>query len=548
MRPILDVAEELGLHTDDLSPYGRYKAKVALNALDRPRPAGRGDDRPGRLILVSAMTPTPAGEGKTTTTIGLGQALRKLGERACVALREPSLGPCFGVKGGGTGGGACKLEPSADINLHFNGDIHAVTSAHNLLAAVVDNHLHFSNSPPLDPRRIAWKRVLDMNDRALRDTVIGLGGASMGVPRETGFEITAASEIMAILGLASGLDDLRARLDRILIGFGLDKRPVYARDLGVTGALVALLHQALEPNLAQTTDGTPAFVHAGPFANIAHGCNSVLATRMALHHADWVVTEAGFAFDLGGEKFLDIKARQAGLDPACVVVVGTIRALKWHGGATKDELARPNPDQVRAGLVNLAAHLHAVAQFGLEPVVAINQFGTDSAEELQVVTDFCHERGVAVARCDHFARGGEGALTLAEAVMAASERKIAPYQPIYPLDASFEDKIRAIATRIYGADDVVLTAEARSDLKRAERMGLGHLPVCMAKTQSSLSDVPDLRGRPSGFVITVREVQISAGAGFVVVLTGEIMRMPGLPQRPAACDVDVVDGRIVGVG
>jgi len=544
MRPIFDVADELGIHPEDLVPFGRTKAKVALGALERPRHTAK----PGRLILVSAMTPTPAGEGKTTTTIGLGQALRRMGERVCVALREPSLGPCFGVKGGGTGGGQCKIEPSADINLHFNGDIHAVTSAHNLLAAVVDNHLHFGNTPALDPRRVTWKRVLDINDRSLRDIVIGLGGSSMGVPRESGFEITAASEIMAILGLATGLDDLRARLDRILIGFGTDKRPVYVRDLGVTGALVALLHQALLPNLAQTTDGTPAFVHAGPFANIAHGCNSVLATQMALHTADWVVTEAGFAFDLGGEKFLDIKARAAGLDPACVVVVGTVRALKWHGGAAKEALVNSDPAAVLRGLENLGAHLDAVGQFGLEPVVAINQFGSDSSEELAVIVDYCQGRGVTVARCDHFARGGEGALSLGEAVIAAADRKRAPFTPMYPLEATFEEKIRAVATRVYGADDVVFTPEARADLRRAERLGLGHLPVCMAKTQSSLSDIPDRRGRPRGFTITVREVQISAGAGFVVALTGDILRMPGLPARPAAMDVDVVDGQIVGVG
>lgn len=543
MRPISEVASDLGLDAADLLPYGRDKAKVDLAVLDRPRPRSG----PSKLILVSAITPTPAGEGKTTTTIGLGQAMRSLGESVCVALREPSLGPCFGIKGGGTGGGACRVQPSAEINLHFTGDFHAISSAHNLLAATIDNHLHFGSEPRLDTRRILWPRVVDMNDRALRSITLGLGGPTMGVPRESGFVITAASEIMAIMGLACDEADLRRRLDAILIGFDLDGNPVYAEALGITGAMVALLKDALLPNLVQTTDGTPALVHGGPFANIAHGCNSVIATRMAMHLAEWTITEAGFGFDLGAEKFFDIKCRQAGLDPACVVLVATVRALKYHGGTELKDLGEDDADAVRRGLPNLARHLDSIDVFGEKAVVAINRFGSDSDAEIEAIRAWCEERGVPVAMCDHFMRGGEGAQELARHVLATAEWAGSPFTPTYDLDDKVTDKIRKVAQKIYGADGIELTREARRDLAVAKKLGLLDLPICMAKTQSSLSDDPRKRGRPTGFTITVRRVQISRGAGFLVVLTGDIMRMPGLPRRPAACDVDVIDGQIVNV-
>jgi formate--tetrahydrofolate ligase len=543
MRPIHDVAADLGLSPDDLLPYGRDKAKVDLEVLDRPRKrSGKA-----RLVLVSAITPTPAGEGKTTTSIGLAQALRKIGESACLALREPSLGPCFGIKGGGTGGGACRVQPSAEINLHFTGDFHAISSAHNLLSACIDNHLHFGNELGLDVRRHLWPRVIDMNDRSLRQITVGLGGRTMGVPRTDGFVITAASEIMAIMGLATDEADLRRRLDNILVGFGIDRKPIFAEAFECTGAMVALLRDALRPNLVQTTDGTPAFVHGGPFANIAHGCNSVIATRMAMHHADWTVTEAGFGFDLGGEKFFDIKARLNKLDTACVVLVATARALKYHGGLSVKELTNPDPDAIRRGLPNLARHLDSIAGFGEKAVVCINRFGADTDEELAVIRDWCNERGVPVAMCDHFMRGGDGAIELAQQVLATAEWNGAAFTPTYPLDIPVKDKITAIAQKIYGADGVEFTADARQDLRLIARMGLDGLPICMAKTQSSLSDDPSRRGRPTGFTITVRRIRISRGAGFLVALTGDIMRMPGLPRRPAAADVDVIDGQIVNV-
>lgn len=544
MRPIRDIAADLSLPVDELVPYGRDKLKLPLSLLHAPRPrSGRA-----RLVLVSAITPTPAGEGKTTTSIGLGQALRHLGESVCLALREPSLGPCFGIKGGGTGGGACTVEPKEEINLHFTGDFHAISSAHNLLAAAIDNSLHFGNPTGLDPRRITWPRVMDMNDRSLRRIVIGTGGPTMGMPREANFDITAASEIMAIMGLSTSLDDLRSRLDRILVGFTRRREPVYAEAFDVTGAMVALLKDAIEPNLVQTADGTPAIVHGGPFANIAHGCNSILATRMAMHHADWTITEAGFAFDLGGEKFLDIKARQAGLTPDCVVVVATVRALKWHGGAAKDQLAEPSPERVRAGLANLERHLDSVAGFGARAVVAINRFADDTPQELNVIHEACAARGVPVALAEHFVRGAEGAVELAHQVMEITATPPEPLTFTYDLEQSIEDKIRAIAQRVYGADDIELTTEARRNLRLIERIGLGDLPVCMAKTAASVSDDPSLRGRPTGFTLTVRQLAISRGAGFIVVLTGDILRMPGLPRRPSAADVDLVEGRIVGVG
>ncbi len=542
-RPITEVAHELGVATENLEPYGRDKAKVRLAALEQ----AAGLRPPGRLILVSAITPTPAGEGKTTTSIGLAQGLKRIGKRPALALRQPSMGPVFGRKGGATGGGASKVEPSNTINLQFTGDFHAITAAHNLLAAAIDNALHF-RSLDLDPRRVTWKRALDMNDRALRRVVIGLGGPGQGVPRETGFDITAASEVMAILCLADSPADLRTRLERILIGSGKGGRPVLARETGVVGSMAAILAEALLPNLVQTTESTPAFIHGGPFANIAHGCNSVLATRMALAHADYAVTEAGFAFDLGGEKFFDLKCRTAGLNPAAIVLVATVRALKMHGGTALDALKDSDPRAVERGLVNLAAHLDAAAHFGKPIVVAVNRFASDTAEEIGVVVDYCGSRGVSCAPADVFGAGGAGAIDLAERVVAAAAAPETPLAPLYPLDWPPEQKIERIAEAMYGAAGVLITPTAQAQLKKAATLGYAGLPICMAKTQDSLSDNPKLRGRPTGFTLTVRDVEIAAGAGFLVALTGDIVRMPGLPERPAALRIDVdQEGRVVGL-
>jgi formate--tetrahydrofolate ligase len=543
LRPIGEVAARLGLAADDLHPYGRDVAKLDLAVLAR----ARRRERPARLVLVSAITPTAAGEGKTTTSIGLADGLARLGESVCVALREPSLGPTLGIKGGGTGGGRSQVAPMERINLHFTGDFHAVTSAHNLLAALADNHLHHGNPLGIDPRRVLWRRVLDLNDRALRNVVVGLGGPGEGVPRETGFDITAASEVMAILCLAEGPDDLRARLDRILVGFTRDGAPVLARDLRAGGAMTALLLDALRPNLVQTLEGTPALVHGGPFANIAHGCNSVLATRMALQLADWAVTEAGFGFDLGAEKFFDIKCRSAGLEPAAVVLVATARALKLHGGVARDALAKPDPTAVERGLPNLEKHVENIRTFGEPPIVALNRFASDTEEEIEVVRRRCAALGVPFAPTEHFARGGAGAEALARAVRDHAEARSRPFRPLYARDAPVVEKIRAVATAMYGAHDVVLTKAARADLAEVERLGHAGLPVCIAKVASSLSDDAKLRGRPSGFDVTVRRIQVAAGAGFLVVLTGEILRMPGLPTRPLAESLDVRDGEIVGL-
>jgi len=539
MADIQGVARKLGLAPDDLIPYGNDKAKLPLAILET-------EGSPGKLILVSAITPTPAGEGKTTTTIGLTQALDRLGISVCAALREPSLGPCFGVKGGGTGGGNSRLEPSQEINLHFTGDLHAVTAAHNLLAALIDNHLHFRREPLIDPRRVLWPRVIDQNDRALRNIVLGLGGRTQGVPRETGFDITAASEVMAILCLAEGYDDLRTRLERTLIAYGFKREPITVGDLGATGAMLALLKDALQPNLVQTTEGAPAIVHGGPFANIAHGCNSILATRMAMHLADWTITEAGFGMDLGAQKFMDIKCRVAKLDPSVVVCVATIRALKYHGGVSLKELETPNPDAVRKGIPNLEKHLETVAGYGKPAVVALNRFGADSDDEIAVVRECCEALGVRFALATHFADGGAGAEDLAHEVMAAAA-DTSPLVLTYADEDRIMDKVRKIATNVYGASNVIFTREARGAMKRITELGYGNLPVCMAKTQSSLSDDPRLQGRPRDFEVTVQAVKINAGAGFLVVLLGAIMRMPGLPRRPQALDVDLVDGEIVGV-
>lgn len=534
LRPIVDVARDLGIRPAHLEPYGRDKAKVRLEALDH----ARAERSPGKLILVSAVTPTPAGEGKTTMSIGLAQGMRRIGKSACLALRQPSMGPVFGRKGGATGGGRSRLEPSDTINLQFTGDFHAVTSANNLLAAVIDNRLHFGDTE-LDPRRVLWKRALDVNDRALRKVIIGLGGPSTGgVPRESGFDITAASEIMAILGLSESPSDLRGRIDRILVGYTRSGRPVLAKEMGVTGSLAAILNEAILPNLVQSGEGAPAFVHGGPFANIAHGCNSVLATRMALAHADYTVTEAGFAFDLGAEKFFDIKCRAASLNPSAVVIVATIRALKMHGGIRLNELTSPDPSAVTSGLENLAAHLDAASFFGKPVVVAINQRREDTAEELAVVHAFCQGRDVPCATADVYGAGGEGSIDLAEKVVAAASSET-PYTPLYPLDIPPEAKIERIALTMYGADGVTILPGARAKLRKAARLGYGALPICMAKTPDSLSDNPKLRGRPRGFTLTVRDIEIAAGAGFLIALTGEIVRMPGLPVRPAAERIDV---------
>ncbi|MDG3003697.1 formate--tetrahydrofolate ligase [Paludisphaera mucosa] len=539
-RPISEVARDLDIAPDHLEPYGRDKAKVHLDVLSSGR-------KPGKLILVSAITPTPAGEGKTTTSIGLAQGLHRIGKRAALALRQPSMGPVFGRKGGATGGGLSKVEPSNKINLQFTGDFHAITAAHNLLAAAIDNRLYFRDLD-LDPTRILWKRALDMNDRSLRRIVVGLGGHSQGVPRESGFDITAASEVMAILCLSESLRDLRERLDRILVGYAGDGSPVLAKRLGVTGAMTAILKEAILPNLVQTTESTPAFIHGGPFANIAHGCNSVLATRMALATADYAVTEAGFAFDLGGEKFLDLKCRSAGLNPAVIVLVATIRALKMHGGVPLPDITKTDAAAVERGLVNLAAHLDSAEHFGKPVVVAINQFGTDTAEEVGVVENFCKGRNIPCSPANVFGAGGEGAIDLAEKVVAAASYPETPYKPLYPLDWSAERKIEQIAKVMYGAAGVSFQQMAEQKLRKAEKLGYGQLPICMAKTQDSLSDDPKRRGRPQGFTLHVRDIEIAAGAGFLVALTGEIMRMPGLPLRPAGERIDVDEaGEITGL-
>ncbi|MCA9502244.1 MAG: formate--tetrahydrofolate ligase [Spirochaetaceae bacterium] len=543
LRPIVEIAERLGLDRGELQLYGDDVAKVALSVLDRLPEKPRG-----RLVLISAITPTPAGEGKTTTAIGLADGLTRIGESACLALREPSLGPALGMKGGATGGGRAQVAPKDRIDLHFTGDFHAITTANNLLAAQIDNSLHQGNPLGIDPRRVLWRRAMDMNDRALREIVVGLGGASNGVPREAGFDITAASEVMAMFCLASGVEDLRARLDRTLVAFDGAGAPVFASALGVTGAMLALLLEALRPNLVQTLEGTPAFVHGGPFANIAHGCNSVLATRMASGLADWAVTEAGFGFDLGAEKFFDIKCVEAGLEPSAVVLVATIRALKMHGGVDLEALERPDAEAVGRGLENLERHVESARTFGFTPIVALNHFAADTPEEVARVESRCRELGLPFALADHFVHGGAGGEALARVLVEHAAREPGRLQPIYPRAAPIAAKIEAVATRVYGARSVAFTGRARHDLARIDRLRLGGLPVCIAKVPGSLSDDPKRRGRPRDFEITVRELRIAAGAGFVVALTGEILRMPGLPRAPRAASIDVRDGRIEGLG
>ena len=542
-RPLHEIGKDLGLEPDELVHFGRDKAKLAPSTRATRRRPGEG-----RIVLVSAITPTPAGEGKTTTTIGLGDAMRRRGHSVAVCLREPSLGPCFGSKGGGTGGGKAQLHPAIDINLHFTGDFHAITTAHNLLAAMIDNHIHRGNALGIDPRRVTWRRVIDMNDRALRHLVSGLGGPEDGVPREAGFDITAASEVMAMLCLAESEEDLRRRIDRTLVGFTHDDHPVTAGQLGVTGAMLALLRDAMWPNLVQTLEGTPAIVHGGPFANIAHGCNSVLATKTGLQLADWVITEAGFGFDLGAEKFFDIKCVSAGLDVSVVVLVATVRALKLHGGAKLNDLERPDVDAVHRGLANLDKHVENIRAFGLHPVIAINRFGSDSERELAVVVGHGKRLEVPVAICEHFARGGEGADALAAAVeQHAASPHGTPFKPLYDWASPVPEKILTVAKTMYGAREVRYSREARQDLKLIERHGFAGLPVCIAKTPASLSDDPKRRGKPRDFEVTVQRLHVSSGAGFIVVVTGDIVRMPGLPPHPRAFDIDLVDGEITGL-
>jgi len=531
------VARSLGISDDHLSMYGRDKAKVSLKALEK-RP------QKGKLILVSAITPTPAGEGKTTMSIGLAQGLKKIGQSVALALRQPSMGPVFGRKGGATGGGKSTVQPAESINLHFTGDFHAITSAHNLLSSVMDNQL-FNLQTRLRPDGVLWKRVLDVNDRALRSLRTSVGKPT---ERSAGFDITAASEVMAILCLSESLADLRERLDRIVMGFAEDGSPVFAKECHITGALLALLRDALQPNLVQSVEGVPAFLHGGPFANIAHGCNSVLATRMALAHADFAVTEAGFAFDLGGEKFMHIKCRQSGLKPEAIVIVATVRALKMHGGVELDCLTQPDVAALSRGLENLAAHLDSAAQFGRPVIVAINKFTTDSAEEMALVHDFCQARGVPCATADVFGQGGDGAIDLAEKVLAALPAESKPLPYLYDAHAPVEEKLHAIATRVYGAAGVTLTDAAKEKLALYSRNHFSHLPLCMAKTQNSLSDDGKLLGRPRGFTITVRDFEIAHGAGFLVALTGTMMRMPALPKVPAAERIQVsAEGGISGI-
>lgn len=537
MTDIPSLAQSLGLQPEHLNYYGRDKAKVALAAFEG-RPAR------GRIVLVSAITPTPAGEGKTTVSIGLAQGLKKIGRSVALALRQPSMGPVFGRKGSATGGGKSSLTPAASINLQFTGDFHAITAAHNLLSAAIDNRLHFK-STRLAPEGVWWKRALDSNDRALRTITLSRGAAN---ERTSGFDITAASEVMAILCLASSRADLRARLERIVVGFTAAGEPVLAKEFNVTGAMLAILRDAIEPNLVQSAEGVPAFVHGGPFANIAHGCNSVLATRLALTCADFVVTEAGFAFDLGGEKFIDLKCRQSGLAPAVIVLVATVRALKMHGGVPLVELTLPNVAAVERGLENLAAHLASAGQFGRPVVVAINQFKSDTAGELAAVHAFCAAQGVRCATADVFGAGGDGAKVLAEAVAAAVPAEVPPLNFLYRDDQPVAEKIHAIATRMYGADGVVFTAAAEQKLELFAAAGFGRLPICMAKTQDSLSDDPKKPGRPRGFTITVRDFELANGAGFLVALTGQMLRMPALPRVPAAERIDVAeDGTITGL-
>ena len=543
MEPIVKIAEKLNLTEDDIELYGKYKCKISLDVLRKNK-----DKKDGKLVLVTAINPTPAGEGKSTVTVGLGQALCKKGKNAVIALREPSLGPVFGVKGGAAGGGYAQVVPMDDINLHFTGDMHAITAANNLLCAAIDNHIHQGNALRIDSRRITFKRVMDMNDRALRNIVVGMGGKANGFVREDGFMITVASEIMAILCLATSLEDLKKRMGEIVVAYDLDGNPVYAKQLEVQGAMGLLMKDAVKPNLVQTLENTPAIIHGGPFANIAHGCNSILATKMALKLGDIAITEAGFGADLGAEKFLDIKCRYGGLKPNCVVVVATIRALKHHGGVSKEDLNTPNVEALAKGIVNLEKQVENIKKFNVPVVVAINKFVSDSEEEVKYIKEFCNKMGVKVALSEVWAKGGEGGLELADIVEDIIDNEESNFAPIYSADDTIENKVLKIAKEIYGADGVTYTPVAIKQIRELEKFGLDKLPICMAKTQYSLSDNPSLLGRPEGFNITVKEVRVSNGAGFVVVLTGNIMTMPGLPKVPAANKMDILEsGEIVGL-
>jgi formate--tetrahydrofolate ligase len=543
-RRILDIAKEkLGIAPENLEPYGHYKAKVSMEFVKSLK-----DKKSGKLILVSAITPTPAGEGKTTTTVGLTDALNFIGKKAMLCLREPSLGPSFGMKGGAAGGGYAQVVPMEDINLHFTGDFHAITSAHNLLSALIDNHIYWGNALGIDSRRVVWRRVMDMNDRALREIVCSLGGVANGYPREAGFDITVASEVMAIFCLAMDLDDLKERLGNIIVAYTRDRKPVLAKDLKAHGAMAALLKEAIAPNLVQTLEGTPAFIHGGPFANIAHGCNSVVATTTALKLADYVVTEAGFGADLGAEKFLDIKCRKAGLTPDCVVLVATIRALKMHGGVKKEDLKKENLAALEAGMANLQRHVENIKKFGLPVVISINRFSADSEAEIALVKDKCKALGVEALMADHWALGGEGAADVAKAVVKAIDAGAGKLKFLYPDEMPLFEKIETIAKEIYRAKNVTADKSIKDQLKTWEEMGYGKLPICIAKTQFSFSTNPDAKGAPADHTINVREVRLSAGAEFVVAICGEIMTMPGLPKVPAADSIDVAaDGRIVGL-
>ena len=543
IKPISDIAEKLGISADELEFYGKYKAKLPLSLLKKYE-----NKEDGKLILVTAINPTPAGEGKTTVTVGLGEAMNRIGKKAVIALREPSMGPVFGIKGGAAGGGYAQVIPMEDINLHFTGDMHAITAANNLLCAIIDNHIQQGNELRIDPRRILFKRCLDMNDRALRNVVIGLGGKVNGVPREDGFMITVASEIMAILCLSSGIKDLKNRLGSILTAYTYDGTPVYARDLNAVGSMAALLKDAIKPNLVQTLENTPALMHGGPFANIAHGCNSVTATRLALKLGDYCITEAGFGADLGAEKFLDIKCRCAGLKPSCVVIVATIRALKYNGGVPKAELSKENIVALKNGIVNLETHIENMRKYGLPVVVAIDRFATDTEAEIETIEAFCKEKDVPVSLTEVFARGGEGGKELAEKVVKTIETKEAHFKPIYDEKLSIKEKLNVLAKEIYRAGDVVFTSNAEKAISEIEKLGKDKLPICVAKTQYSLSDDPQKLGSPKGFTLTVRDVRLSAGAGFIVALTGDIMTMPGLPKQPAAYKIDVDDdGNVSGL-
>ncbi len=538
MKEIVDIAKSLGVSKDDLETYGKYKAKVSLNAFG---------DKKAKLVLVTAINPTPAGEGKSTTTIGLGDAFHKLGYKTCIALREPSFGPVLGVKGGAAGGGYAQVVPMEDINLHFTGDFHAIATANNTVAAVLDNHIYQGNELHIDPTRIIWHRVIDMNDRALRNCVIGMGGHNNGVVREDHFDIVVASEIMAILCLASDMDDLRARLDRTVVAYTYDRMPVTIKDLKITGALMMILKDAICPNLVQTLEHTPCFIHGGPFANIAHGCNSVIATKKAMSYSDFTITEAGFGCDLGAEKFFDIKCREANLTPSAVVIVATIRALKMHGGVLKENLNVENVEALKAGFKNLEKHIDTVKKFGLPYVVAINRFTSDTEAELNALEEWSKENGHPVSLSEVWAKGGDGAIDLAKKVIAQIDNSKNEFKFIYDTKDTIKEKIAKICKEVYGADGVEFTQDAKNQIARLTKLGFGESLVCMAKTQYSLSDNPKLLGRPEGFTITIRELLPSIGAGFIVAITGDIMRMPGLPKEPAANKMDIVDGKIVGL-